>query len=202
MLLKDALLIKKHLGKAVEDKNHTKTLELLKELESFNATAEALKESKLGLYVNEIKKIDHAGIKESCQLLILKWKNDLKGIPAPKTLEAIAPKRIERSVSSDNVVVKSTGDKIRDKCVEMLYGALATDSDFPSKHILAIATKIEACVEQEYLNAKYKTRIRSLVSNLKDKSNPDLRQDVNSGVIDPQSFARMSVEVTFFSSRK
>ena len=36
---------------------------------------------------------------------------------------------LQRSVSSDKINVPSTKDKIRDKCIEMIYAALATGTD-------------------------------------------------------------------------
>jgi transcription elongation factor S-II len=39
------------------------------------------------------------------------------------------PASLQRSVSTDKIHVPSTKDKIRDKCIEMIYGALATGTD-------------------------------------------------------------------------
>lgn len=42
---------------------------------------------------------------------------------------------------------------------------------------------------------KYKNRVRSRLSNLKDSKNPDLRKNVLCGVITPEQIAVMSSEV-------
>lgn len=43
---------------------------------------------------------------------------------------------------------------------------------------------------------KYKNRIRSRISNLKDAKNPDLRRNVLCGAITPQQIAVMTSEVS------
>lgn len=45
-------------------------------------------------------------------------------------------------------------------------------------------------------SAKYKSRIRSLISNLKDRLNPQLKQDILDGNLKPAEFALMSTEVS------
>ena len=42
---------------------------------------------------------------------------------------------------------------------------------------------------------KYKNRIRSRVANLKDPKNPQLRENVLRGIIDPARLAGMTAEV-------
>lgn len=43
---------------------------------------------------------------------------------------------------------------------------------------------------------KYKTRLRSRISNLKDQKNPDLRRNVLCGNISAQRIASMTAEVS------
>lgn len=43
---------------------------------------------------------------------------------------------------------------------------------------------------------KYKNRVRSRISNLKDAKNPNLRKNVLCGNISPDLFARMTAEVS------
>ena len=45
---------------------------------------------------------------------------------------------------------------------------------------------------------KYKNRVRSRISNLKDAKNPNLRKNVLCGNIPPDLFARMTAEVSAF----
>ena len=52
-------------------------------------------------------------------------------------------------------------------------------------------------VYQEFRSTdmKYKSRLRSRISNLKDQKNPDLRRNVLCGNISPQQIATMRAEV-------
>ncbi|KAG7336172.1 hypothetical protein KOW79_000865 [Hemibagrus wyckioides] len=65
-----------------------------------------------------------------------------------------------------------TGDSIRDKCIEMLSAALRTDAT----------------------DMKYKNRVRSRISNLKDPKNPNLRKNVLGGAIELSRIATMTAE--------
>ena len=108
-----------------------------------------------------------------------------------------------------------TGDKTRDRCIELLYDALALESgarasnNLPSlplpnpPHPIANdliaqrAVAIEKAVAEELgINSSgYKAKIRSLFVNLKDKNNPSLRESVVSGDIPAAKFATMASEV-------
>lgn len=91
-----------------------------------------------------------------------------------------------------------TGDSIRDKCIEMLAAALRTDDDYKDygANCETMAAEIEDHVYQEIKAAdmKYKNRIRSRISNLKDPKNPNLRKNVLAGAIDLRRIATMSAE--------
>lgn len=91
-----------------------------------------------------------------------------------------------------------TSDSVRIKCRSLLCAALQTGDD----HIAIgsdceeIAAQIEECVFQEFKNTdmKYKNRVRSRISNLKDMKNPNLRKTVLCGSITPERMATMSAE--------
>uniref|UniRef100_A0ABK0LP25 Transcription elongation factor A3 n=1 Tax=Rattus norvegicus TaxID=10116 RepID=A0ABK0LP25_RAT len=68
-----------------------------------------------------------------------------------------------------------TGDSVRDKCVEMLSAALKAE-------------------ELKSTDMKYRNRVRSRISNLKDPRNPGLRRNVLSGTISPELIAKMTAE--------
>lgn len=99
-----------------------------------------------------------------------------------------------RSSRSDGVNTNVTGDKTRDKCIELVYDALASDSGAPSDLILSRAKAVESAVLTEYkgTTAAYKTKIRQIFVNLKDKNNPGLRESVISGDLSAQKFAKMT----------
>uniref|UniRef100_A0A8D3B6N5 Transcription elongation factor n=1 Tax=Scophthalmus maximus TaxID=52904 RepID=A0A8D3B6N5_SCOMX len=93
-----------------------------------------------------------------------------------------------------------TTDSVRNKCRELLVAALQTDDDH--KTIGVDCDHLAAQIEEHILSPhefkstdiKYKTRLRSRISNLKDQKNPDLRRNVLCGNISPQRIASMTAE--------
>ncbi|XP_063309890.1 transcription elongation factor A protein 3-like isoform X2 [Pelobates fuscus] len=91
-----------------------------------------------------------------------------------------------------------TGDSVRDKCVEMITAALKTDDDFKQfgTNCDLLAFEIEESIynEMKVTDMKYRNRVRSRISNLKDPKNPNLRRNVLCGVVTPQRIAIMTAE--------
>ncbi|XDV40543.1 hypothetical protein PO909_009607 [Leuciscus waleckii] len=91
-----------------------------------------------------------------------------------------------------------TGDSIRDKCIEMLTAALRTDDDYKDygANCEGMAAEIEDYIYQEIraTDMKYKNRVRSRISNLKDPKNPNLRKNVLAGAIELSRMATMTAE--------
>ncbi|XP_028833127.1 transcription elongation factor A protein 1 [Denticeps clupeoides] len=91
-----------------------------------------------------------------------------------------------------------TSDSVRLKCREMLCSALQTGDD----HITIgadcneLSSQIEECIFSEFKNTdmKYKNRVRSRISNLKDVKNPNLRRNVLCGNVSPDKMAKMTAE--------
>ncbi|XP_056300470.1 transcription elongation factor A protein 3 isoform X7 [Pseudoliparis swirei] len=92
----------------------------------------------------------------------------------------------------------ATGDSVRDKCIDMLAAALRTADDFKDfrTDCDSTAAEIEDHIYQETkaVDMKYKNRVRSRISNLKDPKNPGLRRNVLAGNIDLRRIATMSAE--------
>uniref|UniRef100_A0A668TSP1 Transcription elongation factor n=1 Tax=Oreochromis aureus TaxID=47969 RepID=A0A668TSP1_OREAU len=90
----------------------------------------------------------------------------------------------------------ATGDSIRDKCIEMLAAALRTDNDYKEfgANCESMAAEIEDHILQLTTDMKYKNRVRSRISNLKDPKNPGLRKNVLAGSIELRRIATMSAE--------
>ncbi|KAJ8340815.1 hypothetical protein SKAU_G00331060 [Synaphobranchus kaupii] len=104
-----------------------------------------------------------------------------------------------------------TGDSIRDKCIDMLSAALRTDDNFKDfgTNCDSMAAEIEDYIllaltiyqnlthiyqEIKATDMKYKNRVRSRISNLKDPKNPGLRKNVLAGAIELQRIATMTAE--------
>ncbi|NWY54024.1 TCEA3 protein, partial [Chionis minor] len=94
-----------------------------------------------------------------------------------------------------------TGDSVRDKCIEMLTAALRMDvgdhrAGIPPLCPLDSLTDSPPHIFQELKSTdmKYRNRVRSRISNLKDPKNPSLRRNVLCGAILPSLIARMTAE--------
>ncbi|XP_068125371.1 transcription elongation factor A protein 3-like [Hyperolius riggenbachi] len=91
-----------------------------------------------------------------------------------------------------------TGNSVRDKCVDMVTAALKTDGDFKDfgANCERLAWEIEDWIykEMRVTDMKYRNRIRSRISNLKDPKNPSLRRNVLCGIVSTQSIATMTAE--------
>ncbi|PVU90761.1 hypothetical protein BB559_004449 [Furculomyces boomerangus] len=109
-----------------------------------------------------------------------------------------------RSFANDGVSFQPTGDKIRDKSIEMLYNALVVDSYSDSKAILARAVDIENAeiAKVSSTNQAYKSDIRSFYLNLKDPKNPNIRSAIIEGNIKPSDFVKMTPEEMASEERK
>ncbi|KAM7420488.1 hypothetical protein PAMA_014957 [Pampus argenteus] len=92
----------------------------------------------------------------------------------------------------------ATGDSVRDKCIDMIAAALRTDNDYKDfgTNCDSMAAEIEDLIYQEIkaTDMKYKNRVRSRISNLKDPKNPGLRRNVLAGSIELSRIASMSAE--------
>ncbi|XP_047217734.1 transcription elongation factor A protein 2 [Girardinichthys multiradiatus] len=91
-----------------------------------------------------------------------------------------------------------TTDNVRTKSRELLVAALQTGDDFKAIGVDCehVAAQIEERIFQEFKSTdmKYKTRLRSRISNLKDQKNPELRRNVLCGNISPERIASMTAE--------
>ncbi|WVR08899.1 transcription elongation factor S-II [Kwoniella sp. DSM 27419] len=108
-----------------------------------------------------------------------------------------------RTAKSDGVAATMRADAedgvdpVRDKCVVMIYDALAGDSTAQTKIISERAKGIEKAVYKSFnysTSNDYRAKIRSLYLNLKDKGNPALRNEIVLGYIQGEDVAKMSKE--------
>ncbi len=107
----------------------------------------------------------------------------------------------KRTYKTDKVDIdKLTSDPARNKCIGLTYDGLCQNSSLPSTHILDLAKQTESAALDLDPNSSsststiYREKIRSLYQNLRNKSNPQLRQRVLSGEITPSRFVRMTHE--------
>ncbi|KAI0072247.1 transcription elongation factor [Panus rudis PR-1116 ss-1] len=195
-------------------------------------TEAILRESKAGLAVGKLRTHQSKQVSDLAKEIVRKWKTEVdkekqgKNASSPSTSKPPARKqsvaspstpvtptstlnnsnsKVElRSAKTDGVKVNVTGDNTRDKCIELIYDALASDSSAPIEQILNKAKGIEAQVLSDNggTTAGYKSKIRTLYVNLKDKNNPGLRESVVSGDIPVARFCKMSSQEMASEERK
>jgi len=198
-------------------------IDLLNLLKSEAKVTEALlRESKAGLAVGKLRSHTSKTIADLAKEVVKKWKVEVEkqkaaagANDAARTASSNrssvsggdstpAPSTATRTAKSDGVKVNQLNDKTRDKCIELLYDALACDSTAANDLILSRAQAIESEVAKDIgtANAQYKNKMRSLFLNLKDRGNPGLRQRVLSGELSAVSVATMSASDMASKERK
>ncbi|KAI0275593.1 transcription elongation factor [Russula aff. rugulosa BPL654] len=215
----------KSLQQASSQRDIVDILQVLKK--EAKITEAVLRESKAGLAVGKLRSHAAKDVSELAKEIVRAWKTAvdkekqaagtqskvaINPAPAPRKASTVsvpsstagASNSGARTAKSDGVSTSITGDKTRDKCIEMLYDALALESGFPSDLILQRARVVEetACKDCKGTTPTYKSKIRTLFVNLKDKNNPGLRRSVTAGDIPAQTFARMTSQEMASEERK
>jgi transcription elongation factor S-II len=220
--MSDAGELKKLVKQLQSTSTDEEIIVILKTLKTDYQINEAiLRESKAGLAVGKLRSHASKGVADLAKEIVKKWKTEVEkaktgpsnktGVngkaqsrkpsmtptPATPTSANSSKGSKERSAQTDGVDVDLTGDKTRDKCVELIYNALASDSGAPSHLILTRARGIEENVLSIFggTNSEYRGKIRTLFVNLKDQGNPGLRENVVSGEISVEKFSRMTSQV-------
>nr|XP_012628484.1 transcription elongation factor A protein 2 isoform X3 [Microcebus murinus] len=215
--------IARRLDKMVTKKSAEGAMDLLRELKAMPVTLHLLQSTRVGMSVNALRKqSSDEEVIALAKSLIKSWKKLLdasdakarergRGTPLPTSSskdasEATDPRRrrpeLPRTPPTPRMTtfppVPVTCDAVRNKCREMLTAALQADHD----HVATgadcerLSAQIEECIFRDVGNTdmKYKNRVRSRISNLKDAKNPDLRRNVLCGAITPQQIAVMTSE--------
>lgn len=180
--------------------------------ERVKPTEKLLRETKLGIAVNKLRSHQDKEVSDKVKKIIKTWKDSVSAqkekSKAAKTASSsksasptpAAPAQKfrshgkERNAKNDGVRTNIYGDKVRNSCVDLCYTALALGSDVPPGDILAVAKAVEQTVYdgEKGTTPGYRTKMRSLYSNLKDSKNPQLRQRVVGGEISPDRLYKMS----------
>ncbi|KAF7328817.1 hypothetical protein MVEN_02510600 [Mycena venus] len=230
--MSDAVELKKlvkQLQSATNNEDITSILRTLKK--DFKVNEAILRESKAGLAVGKLRTHASKDVSDLAKELVKQWKNEVEqakaaagggaakpavgvntavrkasvasnGPATPKTPGGASAN--VRTMKSDGVPLASTGDKTRDKCIELVYDAIASDSGSPAELLIAKAKAIEAAVYADIggTGNPYPTKMRSLFVNLKDKNNPTLREAVASGEIPVERFVKMTSQDMASEDRK
>uniref|UniRef100_A0AC35UCE1 DNA-directed RNA polymerase I subunit H n=1 Tax=Rhabditophanes sp. KR3021 TaxID=114890 RepID=A0AC35UCE1_9BILA len=198
--------IRKCLLKMIDGgKNLDELPSLLSALENMDITVDILMKTSIGKIVNDMRrKIENEGLTKRMKTLIKKWKSlsDVSGKKAPSTpnnerSSSVKPITTKPVVTYTPVSIKPHADEYRNKVVGMFIAALKID-ELPEGTLDVDSLAVE--IEQAHYDAyngtddKYKSAIRSKIFNVRDKKNPNLRNNILTGVIEPKQFAVFTSE--------
>ncbi|KEY66514.1 hypothetical protein S7711_04840 [Stachybotrys chartarum IBT 7711] len=200
--------------------NALRLLESLKK--DASPTEEMLRATRAGVLVAKLRSNPNKEIARAAAEIVAKWKKLVEQekqsklhkakmsspAPAPASSPAMAPaaptsaKKVfkgdpeKRKFDSDGVDIKRTDSNVRNQCIGLVYNGLAYRSTEPESDILAKSVAVEhaAFVLFSGEGADYKKKIRSLFTNLKNKSNKELGPRVLNGAIAPEEFVSMTDE--------
>ncbi|CDK27707.1 unnamed protein product [Kuraishia capsulata CBS 1993] len=212
----DAKTIRSSMADLDKTKDTKVILEILTSLKrDVRPTEKLLRETKVGVAVNKLRSHADPEISNLVKKIIKSWKDEVSSEKKSKVVKKEEPTASSASSASpaikgekfqtskarnpqnDGVSINIHENTTRNGSVGGLYTALAIDSDAFPKIILQTAKEIEqAAYELEYLtvNDNYRNKMRSLIMNLRNKQNPELRARVLSGNIFPAEFVRMKAE--------
>ncbi|KAI8691463.1 hypothetical protein LRP88_08744 [Fusarium phalaenopsidis] len=199
--------------------NAIKLLESLKK--DASPTEEMLRATRAGVFVGKLRSNSNKEIARAAAELVTKWKKLVEqeknsklhkakmGSPAPApTSSPAAPppsssggaKKAfkgdpeKRKYDSDGVDIKRTDSTVRNQCIGLIYNGLAYRSTASESDVIAKAVAVEhaAYTRNKGETPEYKKKIRSLFTNLKNKSNKDLGRRVMNGDISADRFVVMT----------
>uniref|UniRef100_A0A665VNL4 Transcription elongation factor A (SII), 2 n=1 Tax=Echeneis naucrates TaxID=173247 RepID=A0A665VNL4_ECHNA len=177
-------------------------LDMLQELKNIKMSLETLQSTRVGMSVNAVRKLSSdEDVQTLAKTLIKSWKKLLDGSEGKSEEEKKkkdgSPLSMKKSgeipttpTSPNAPALPSqvtsfppapvTADSVRNKCRELLVAALQTDDDHKTigvdcEHLAAqIEEHILSCWRHIRISTdmKYKTRLRSRISNLKDQRIP------------------------------
>ncbi|ODV98306.1 hypothetical protein PACTADRAFT_53676 [Pachysolen tannophilus NRRL Y-2460] len=173
-------------------------------------TEKLLRETKVGIAVNKFRSNSNTEISSLVKQVIRSWKEAVKkkpsGAGSPEKQETdsnlISSERKyiskgPRNPKNDGVNIDIYDNATRNGSVSGLYTALAMDSDLFPVNILSIAKEIELeAFKLEYfdVNDRYRNKLRSLIMNLRNKKNPELRLNILKNEIKPHELVKMKPE--------
>ncbi|KAF2403871.1 transcription elongation factor S-II [Trichodelitschia bisporula] len=212
MEAKEVERIGRDISKAVAEGNSSPMITTL--LDKLHAgvqpSEELLRSTKIGMVVNRLKQHKDPAVAKLADEVVSKWRREVRkkssNSPAPaapaaqpasapksKTKLSVPPEK--RNTKADNVDIKVTGNAIRDSCVKLMYDGIAFMSEEAPDEILRVAIQVEGAAFKKYqpeTSEPYKTKMRSLYMNLKNKSSNKLRIRVFTGDIPPERFVVMT----------
>lgn len=175
---------------------------ILNEMKVIKVTKEVLMSTSVGLAVNKFRKSENEELRNLVKALVTFWKKATLGgaTPAKKASKPAKPAKTEKPavVAADEPVMEeepsakavqlgNTGDDIRDKVQQMMFKAVEGKDGVSAEKAKALGFEIEDALFEKHKDSGrvYREDIRTILFNLRDKSNPLLIQNVITGVVTP-----------------
>ncbi|KAH3670920.1 hypothetical protein OGAPHI_000631 [Ogataea philodendri] len=200
------------LDKAKDSKTILELLEVLKK--DVVATEKFLRETKVGVAVNKLRTHADAEVSSLVKKIIKQWKEQVskekKTVKAPAKeptpVEKVSPPAESkageafvtskpRNPANDGVSINIHDDSTRNGSISGLYTALAMTSDKFPNEIVKIAQEIEAetyKLTDSKVSDNYRNKMRSLIMNLRNKNNPELRARLLDRALKASKFVNMT----------
>lgn len=172
-------------------------------------TEDLLRSTKIGVVVNRSKQHKSPEVARLAAEIVKKWRDDIrdKKGPGSKSNSGTPPASSEkptftvppdqRDFKKDKVDIAKTNQPTRNSCIGLIYNGLCYLSTTDPSAVLTCAAAVEQAAFKSLgpeTNAAYRDKIRTLFSNLRNKSNPTLRAHVLSGEIAAEKLINMSHE--------
>ncbi|XP_033835277.1 transcription elongation factor A N-terminal and central domain-containing protein [Periophthalmus magnuspinnatus] len=201
---KDVLQIVLQIDRLNEQRRYSDVLVLLSDLGKRHVSAEQLETTDtIKVLYRVLKSCKNNNVKKILKSILAKWKKeyskerDLKLEQLGKT-DLASKSEIEPTVEqkvNHSETVSSNLSPVRSKCVQLLLSALCVQ---PSDHnqTSKLAEDIEHHIYETHKSntPKYKSCVRSKISNLKNPKSGHLREGLLNGSLSPKVFAAMSTE--------
>ncbi|KAF6008495.1 hypothetical protein HII13_003818 [Brettanomyces bruxellensis] len=100
-----------------------------------------------------------------------------------------------RNPANDGVKINFYDNSTRNGCISGLYTALAIGSTAQPDDIVGVAKEVEKCAFEMHkgkIDDKYRNKTRSLIMNLRNKKNPELREKILSRELKASRFVYMT----------
>lgn len=204
MTLEDLIAHGNKIKKLIKKEKFSDSADILSILNEYKMTLDLLTESSIGHTVNSLRKAasnaDHKDVAQTARTLIKRWKIQVdSSAKNNKKEEKKEEKKHEvKHEDTSNFAVQPTHDPIRDNCRKLLRSSLGADKGkYNENQIALVAAQVEEAIFKLHgckTDVKYKNKIRSRHSNLKDPKNPDLRNSVMEHMISPKVLAAMKPE--------
>ncbi|KAG0689916.1 RNA polymerase II elongation factor [Pichia californica] len=108
---------------------------------------------------------------------------------------AILTKKGPRTALTDGLKIETYTDTTRNRSISALYTAVAIMTSLPSDSILKTCVDIESAIfsqNKDQINDSYRNKLRSLILNIKNKNNQQLRDNILDGTILPSKLINMT----------